>query len=350
EILSLPPAQGPLSSRMSLRPRDLFSLPSSWNLGLGIITLLFLSIMNGFGTKYGGSIQVITTVCKFVPILLIIVFGLWKGNEQVLSVGSGVTEHLGMGAAMLATLFAYDGWMLVGFVAGEMKNPAKHLPIAIIGGLSIVTAAYVIINIAMLHVLPAPEIVTLGTKAAGTAATRLLGNMGGKLVTIGILISIFGCLNGKILAFPRIAYAMASRKQLPFSKWLSKVSGKSGVPVVAMCFEVSLAIIVMIFSDPDYLSNMAIFAVYLFYILSFVAVFVMRRREPNYSSYKVPLYPVVPLVAIIGSLFVVLTTLVNEFGDSMLAIGITLIGLPVYYYIHYKKNDLQDSGLRGNGR
>ncbi|MCL6457356.1 MAG: amino acid permease [Gorillibacterium sp.] len=339
-IIYGPAIIGALGLYFGLLLGDLFSLPTSWNLGLGIVTVLFLTIMNGLGTKYGGSIQVITTVCKFVHILLIIIFGLWKGNEQVLSVGSGVTAHLGMGAAMLATLFAYDGWMLVGFVAGEMKNPSKHLPIAIIGGLSIVTITYVIINIAMLHVMPAPEIVTLGTKAAGTAATRLLGNMGGKLVTVGILISIFGCLNGKILAFPRIAYAMALRKQLPFSNLLAKVSAKSGVPFAAMWFEVVLALIVMLFSNPDYLSDMAIFAVYLFYILSFIAVFVMRKREPNFSTYKVPLYPVIPLIAIVGSLFIVLTTLVNEFGDSMLAIGITLIGLPVYYYIHYKKSKL----------
>lgn len=339
---------GALGLYFGLLLGDLFALPTSWNLGLGILTVLFLAVMNGFGTKYGGTIQVVTTVCKFVPIIMIIIFGLTMGNEQVLAVGSGSTERLGMGAAMLATLFAYDGWMLVGFVAGEMKNPSKHLPIAIVGGLSIVTAAYVIINVAMLHVIPAPEMVTLGTKAAGTAATRLLGPMGGKLVTIGILISIFGCLNGKILAFPRIAYAMAARKQLPFSRLLSKVSPRSGVPVVAMCFEVALALLVMVFSNPDYLSDMAVFAVYLFYILSFIAVFVLRKREPNFTTYRVPLYPVVPLIAILGSLFIVGTTLVNSFGDAMVAIGITLIGLPVYAYIH-RKSGPEGSGLSGGG-
>jgi APA family basic amino acid/polyamine antiporter len=88
--------------------------------------------------------------------------------------------------------------------------------------------------------------------------------------------------------------------------------------------------------------------VYLFYILSFIAVFVLRKREPNFTTYRVPLYPVVPLIAILGSLFVVGTTLMNEFGEAMLAIGITLIGLPVYAYIH-RNSGPQGSGLSGGG-
>jgi len=332
-IIYGPAIIGALGLYFGLLLGDLFSLSEAWYLPLGIGAVLFLSVMNSLGTKYGGSIQVLTTIAKFMPILLIIVMGLWKGNEQVLAMGSGSAVHTGMGAAMLATLFAYDGWMLVGFVAGEMKNPAKHLPLAIVGGLSIVTAAYVIINIAMLHVLPAEEIVTLGPKAAGTAATSLMGGLGGKIVSIGILISIFGCLNGKILAFPRIVLAMAERKQLPFSKFLSTISAKSGVPIAALGLEVTLAILVMILSNPDYLSDMATFAVYLFYIFSFIAVFVLRKKDPAGGSYRVPLYPVVPLIAIIGSLFVVTSTLFNAFGDCMLAIGVTLVGLPIYYYI-----------------
>lgn len=336
-IIYGPAIIGALGLYFGLLLGDLFSLSETWYLPLGITTVLFLSVMNSFGTKYGGSIQVITTVAKFMPILLIIVMGLWKGNEQVLAMSSGSAVHTGMGAAMLATLFAYDGWMLVGFVAGEMKNPAKHLPLAIIGGLSIVTATYIIINVAMLHVLPAEEIVNLGTKAAGTAANNLLGPFGGKIVSIGILISIFGCLNGKILAFPRIALAMAQRKQLPFSRFLSTISAKSGVPVAALGLEITLAILVMILSDPDYLSDMAIFSVYIFYIFSFIAVFVLRKRDPEGGSYRVPLYPVIPLVAILGSLFVVVSTLFSAFGDCMLAIGITLIGLPIYYVIQRKQ-------------
>lgn len=336
-IIYGPAIIGALGLYFGLLLGDLFSLAHSWYLPLGIAAVLFLSIMNGFGTKYGGSIQVITTVAKFMPILLIIVLGLWKGNEQVLGAGSGSVAHAGMGAAMLATLFAYDGWMLVGFVAGEMKNPAKHLPLAIVGGLSIVTAAYVIINVAMLHVLPASEIVDLGTKAAGTAATGLMGAFGGKIVSIGILISIFGCLNGKILAFPRIALAMAQRGQLPFSGFLSRISARSGVPVAALGLEVILAILVMILSNPDYLSDMAIFAVYVFYIFSFIAVFLLRKRDPEGGSYRVPLYPFIPLVAIVGSLFVVISTMFSAAGDCMLAIGVTLIGLPVYYLVERRK-------------
>jgi basic amino acid/polyamine antiporter, APA family len=327
---------GALGLYFGLLLADLFALPDRWNLIFGIGSILFLAVVNGAGTRYGGAVQTVTTAAKFVPIVLIIVLGLWKGNEHVLGAGSGFTEQLGMGAAILATLWAYDGWMLLGFVAGEMRNPAKHLPIAIIGGLSLVTAAYLLVNIALLHVLPAEQIVALGTSTAGTAATMLLGDAGGKVISIGILISIFGCLNGKILAFPRVPFAMAERGQLPFSKLLCRVHRRFGTPLAATLMQVGLAALLMVASDPDYLSEMAIFVVYWFYILAFIAVFVLRSRDDGSSTvprYRVPLYPIVPAIAVIGSLFILYSTLQGQFADCLRAIAIMLAGLPIYYYL-----------------
>lgn len=316
----------------------LFGWNPDWKLPLGILTVLFLFTVNSLGTQYGGWVQTFSTAAKFVPIILIALLGLIKGNAVVWGVGSGMTAHMGMGAAILATLWAYDGWMLVGYVAGEMKNPGKHLPIAIVGGLSIVTAAYLLVNLALLHVLPAHEIARLGTDTAGTAAKLLMGEAGGKIISIGILISIFGCLNGKILAFPRVSYAMAERGQLPFSGIFAKVHPTFGTPVAATLLQVVIAIIMMVLSNPDYLSEMAIFAVYLFYVLAFIAVFLLRRRNPGSKRvYSVPLYPFVPLLAIGGSLFVIVSTLMNQFKDCMWAILVTLLGLPVYALLNRKK-------------
>lgn len=184
---------------------NLFGIAGEWKLIFGMSAVVFLAAVNILGTKYGGIVQAAATIGKMVPICLIAVLGLWKGDVNIFGMESGVSAQLGMGAAILATLWAYDGWMLLGFVAGEMKNPAKTLPKAIIGGLSIVTAAYLLVNLAMLHLLPASQIVTLGENSASTAAARLLGEGGGKLISVGILVSIFGCLNGKILTFPRCA-------------------------------------------------------------------------------------------------------------------------------------------------
>lgn len=333
-IIYGPAIIGALGLYFGLLLANLFYLSEAWYLPLGLGAVIFLATVNSLGTKYGGSIQTITTLAKFVPIVLIAVLGVWKGNEQVFSSGSPVMDQLGMGAAVLATLFAYDGWMLLGFVAGEMKNPAKHLPIAIVGGLTVVTIAYLLVNFAMLKVLPASEIVSLGTASAGKVAEILMGGTGAKIVSVGILISIFGCLNGKILTFPRVPFAMAERNQLPFSKVLSKVHPQSGTPVAAIVMQVILAVIMMVLSNPDYLSEMAIFAIYLFYIMAFIAVFLLRKRRPDLKrQYSVPLFPFVPLVAIGGSLFVVISTLLNQPADSLWAIGLTLIGLPVYYIL-----------------
>ncbi len=305
---------------------------------IGIITVIFLAAINSFGTKYGGIVQNAATIGKLLPIILIIVFGIWKGNEEVLNAGSGLTGEISMGAAILATLWAYDGWLMVGFVAGEMKNPAKILPKAIVGGILVVTAAYLLVNVAMFHVLPASTIVDLGENSAGRAASLLFGDIGGKLIAIGIAVSIFGCLNGKILTFPRVTYAMAQRKQLPASRFLASVSEKFGTPIPATGLQVVFAVILMLVSNPDYLSAMAIFAIYIFYIFAFYAVFLLRKRNKEKKrTYSVPLFPFVPAFAIIGAGYIVIATIFDNPRDSLTAIAVTLLGLPLYWYLNRNK-------------
>ena len=301
---------------------NLFSWDESFGPWIGIGTVLFLTIINNFGTKYGGFIQNLFTIGKLVPIGLIIIFGITKGNEQILNASSGAVVEISMGAAILATLFAYDGWLMVGFV--------------------VVMAAYLLVNVALLHILPASEIVRLGENSAASAATILFGPLGGKLIAVGIAVSIFGCLNGKILTIPRVPFAMAERNQLPMSKTFSQVSEKYGTPIAATYLQVVIAIIMMIVTDPDYLSEMAIFAVYIFYIFAFYAVFKLRNRNRDKKrTYSVPLFPVVPIFAILGSLYIVVSTILNDPLDSFTAIFITVAGLPVYYWL--ERNNKQDS-------
>jgi basic amino acid/polyamine antiporter, APA family len=317
---------------------NLFGMPASWKMVFGLVAVLFLGAVNSLGTKYGGMVQTAATAAKLIPIALIAIFGIWKGHGDILGMASGSHQPISMGAAILATLWAYDGWMLVGFVAGEMKNPAKLLPKAIIGGLLLVIAAYLLVNVALLHVLTASQIVQLDENAASTAAATLFGGIGGKLISIGILISIFGCLNGKILTFPRVPYAMAERGQLPASGLLSRVHKKWGTPVNATISQIILAVILMVLADPDRLSNIAIFVVYIFYIQAFIGVFILRRRNKSQlRSYSVPLYPIVPLIAIVGSAFVVISTLFDSPRDSLLAIGLAAIGLPLYWLLNKRE-------------
>lgn len=317
---------------------NFFGWAPSLKVILGICTVIFLFVVNSLGTKYGGILQTVATTGKLIPIALIAIFGILQGNGQILDVSSGVSEKAGMGAAILATLFAYDGWALVGFVAGEMKNPGKVLPKAIVGGLTVVTAAYLLVNVAMLHVLPANEVVKLGPDAAGTVATHLFGGLGGKLISIGILVSIFGCLNGKILTFPRVPLAMAERGQLPGSSLWSKVHPRLGTPIWANVMQAVLATLYMTIGDPDRLSDIAIWAIYIFYVQAFIAVYLLRRRNPNVKrEYSTPGYPIVPVIAILGAGYIVVITAINNPFDTLYALGITVAGLPIYYYLNHKQ-------------
>jgi basic amino acid/polyamine antiporter, APA family len=310
----------------------------AYKIPIGIGTIIFLAIMNSLGTKYGGFIQTTATIGKLIPITLIAVFGILKGNGNIFNMASGLTEKTGMGAAILATLWAYDGWILVGFVAGEMKNPAKVLPKAIIGGLTVVMIAYLTVNLALLNVIPAADLVKLGPEGAGTAANILFGDVGGKIISIGIMVSIFGCLNGKILAFPRVPLAMAERGHLPHSGLFAKVNEKLGTPINAIFMQVVLAILLMTVGDPDRLSDIAIFAIYLFYFLAFYAVFILRKKnKAEERPYSVPGFPVVPIVAMVGTAFIVISTIMNNPVDTFYALAITVAGLPLYWYKCRKK-------------
>lgn len=314
---------------------DLVGWSETGKLFVGVSSVLFLFILNVIGTNLGGFIQSLLTVAKLVPIAMIAVFGIWHGDSHITGMSSGNSQSISMGAAVLATLWAYDGWMNVGFMAGEMKNPSKTLPKAIITGIAAVMIAYLSVNVALLHVLPASKIVELGPNAAHTAASILFGDIGGKLIAIGILISIFGCLNGKIMTFPRISFAMAEDRLFPGAKWLSKVHPKFQTPLYASLFETVLAILFMLVGNPDRLSDIAIFVVFLFYGLAFYAVFLIRKKEDGRqnSLYKVPLYPLTPIVAIVGTLYIVGSTLVDKPIDSFLSILVALAGVPLYKYL-----------------
>src|SRR5699024_4940835 len=183
---------------------------------LGVVILL--AVLNCLGSKTSGIIQTVSTVGKLLPLVLIMIFGFIKGSgdNAIITpmVAEGVSPMGVIGQLLIAVLFAYDGWINVGAIAGEMKNPGKDLPKAIIGGLSVVMAVYVIINIAYLLVLPASEL-ALHASPASAVAEKLFGPIGGKIITVGILISVFGCINGYLLTGPRIVYTLGKEKNIP---------------------------------------------------------------------------------------------------------------------------------------
>ena len=307
--------------------------------------ILLISVLNSLGSKTGGLIQTVATVGKLIPLALIIVFGFIKGSgdNAILTpmVGEGVSAGGVVGSLLVAILFAYDGWINVGAIAGEMKNPGKDLPKAIVGGLSLVMAVYLLINVAYLWVLPANELAQYSSPASAVAEA-IFGPLGGKFITVGILISVFGALNGYLLTGPRILFTLGAQKSLPASNFFGSVN-KNGVPANATLTMGVISVLYALTGQFNLLTDLSMFAVWSFYVLTFIGVFKLRKDQPNLERpYKVPLYPFIPMVAIAGGLFVVVSQLLlSGLTNTMISLGgvvITLIGLPVYNAVQKSNN------------
>ena len=320
---------------------------SSLVMPMSIGVILLIGILNTFGSKTSGTIQTVSTVCKLIPLVLIIVFGFIKGNgnNPVMSplVAEGISPMGIIGQLLVAILFAYDGWINVGAIAGEMKNPGKDLPKAIIGGLSIVMAINVVINLAYLWVLPASELAQYASPAS-IVAEKIFGPVGGKLINVGILVSVFGCLNGYLLTGPRIPYTLANQKVLP--AMFGKLN-KHGVPANATLFMAVLSVIYALSGQFNLLSDLSMFAIWAFYTLTFIGVIKLRKTQPDLKRpYKVPFYPVIPIISICSGLFVVIDQLfLAGMKSSMISLGgviVTLIGLPVYAVMTKKNSELEE--------
>ena len=316
--------------------------------GIAIATIVLIAFLNTLGSKMGGAIQTVSTACKLIPLALIIIFGFVKGNgNPIMSQMAGESVSIGtaLGQALIATLFAYDGWINVGAIAGEMKNPGKDLPKAIVGGLSLVMAVYLLINLAYLWVMPANELMMTETPATAVA-TAIFGAIGGKLITIGILISVFGTLNGYLLTGPRTPYTLASEKMLPGSNWFSKLN-VGGAPANSTWFIAVLSSIYALSGKFDLLSDLAVFTVWIFYIMTFFGVIKLRKDQPDLvRPYKIPLYPITPAIAIIGGTYVVINTLITQPVNAISGLVITALGLPVYSYMKKKNAQNENKDMK----
>ncbi|MDR2833408.1 MAG: APC family permease [Streptococcaceae bacterium] len=325
---------------------NLFDLSTGAIVPVALIAAISITFINFISSKAGGVFQSVTLIAKLIPLFLIIIFGLLRNGEVEFSllpqaVAANHPFFSAIGAGLLGTLFAYDGWIHVGNLAGEMKKPGKDLPKAITFGLLGVMGVYLLINAAFLMNLPINQIAG-NANVSSEVASMIFGNMGGRLVTIGILVSVYGTLNGFVMTGMRLPYTLAKDKLLPFHKLWSKISPKTKLPVNAALLQLTLASLMMIFSSFsadafNLLTDMVVFVIWIFYTLIFVAVFILRKREPDtHRPYKVPFYPLVPIIAIAGGIFILVMTLMTQLMLALTGVIATAIGIPVYFYMHKK--------------
>lgn len=307
---------------------------------LAIFIICFIAMINIISTKLGSTVQFVSTIAKLIPICVIIVFGLVKGQADSFSAAASTTSSAGLagfGAAILGTLWAYDGWVGVGNMAGELKNPKKDIPRSIIIGLTAIIAVYILINIAIVKIMPVSEVIA-SPKAASDAAVVLFGSSGAGLIAAGIMVSIFGALNGYLMTGVRVPFAMAQDKLFPFAKFFGKIDDKFGTPVNAFIFEVVLASFYVLSGSFEALTNLSMFVVWIFFVMTVSGIFILRSKHKSLERpYTVPFFPIVPLIGIGGGIYILISTLITSTSYALYGIGITLLGLPVYMFLTRKK-------------
>ena len=350
-----------------------------------ILAVIFLTIANNFSALVGAKIQNFATIGKMIPLAVIILFGFYKGTISnsfipilfpVIPHGlSGVSLFNVFTQAIIACIFAYDGWMFVGSVAGEMENPQKNLPKAIVLGILIVCVIYISINISYAISNPLNRLTDVaGIKNSGGIAAVTAQNLFPFLnktlvrilINIGIMISVFGTLNGYMIFGSRIAYKMGSQRKFLFSRTISKLSKTSNVPHIGMLWVSILSIFFLLldFLNPNVSGNLVELGTlgsWIFYILSFVAVIILRKTQPNLNRpYRVPMYPIIPILAIVGGLFAIYGGVLGDvpffkgeipidFSKMQIPFATTgffliILGIPLHYIAskYYKSDEIID--------
>jgi APA family basic amino acid/polyamine antiporter len=317
---------------------DYFSISGGQIFAISLI--LILSFINYLGILFGKWIQNVFTILKIGSILFFALAGLFIStgnhidfsiNPTSMSIGSILT---GMGIALVAVTWTVGGWEYVTFAAGEIKNPKKNLPLALIIGTVVILVLYIMINIAYLKVLPMDSLI--GELKVGEATAKSLYGPGiaGAFVVV-VIISMFGSLNGNILVGPRISYAMAKDK-LFFSK-AAEVHPKFHTPGNAIMIQGVWASVLALSGTFEELITLVVFVNFMMWIAASSTVFVLRKKQPELERpYKVWGYPYVPAFFIIFSSAIMINTFFESPQQSLMGIGLTLLGIPAYLY--WKKN------------
>ncbi|MDR3698233.1 MAG: amino acid permease [Candidatus Sulfopaludibacter sp.] len=318
---SVPLPIGPHGGPLDIRSGQIFA----------IVLILLLAWLNYYGVKLGGNVQVAVTAVKVALIAFVIIAGIGFGHPHAMSVGAiaPLTFH-GFIAALVAALWAYDGWNNVSMVSSEIREPQRNLPLALIGGTLGVIGIYLLANIAYFRVMTPAEVAG-GTRVAADMMRKVMDGFGANAVSIAAMISIFAALNGSILSGARVPYAAA--RQGLFFRAIGNVSPKHRTPGVSIIVLTLWACLLVLSGRYDDLFNLVIFASWILYGMTAAAVIVLRRKQPALPRpYRTLGYPFVPLLFIIAAVILIVSTAIDRPRESGMGICLILAGLPFYFY------------------
>ena len=301
---------------------------------VSVACILGLTFINCLGIRGGKMAQNCIAVAKAGGLVVIIVLAWVKGSRPirilraVLPASGHALPLARFGIALVAVLWAYEGWHVVSFVAGEMKRPTVDLPRALFVGSAVVMLVYLSANIAYYHVL-SPAAIQASSAVASATVKALFGSVAAVSVSVLILVSILGATNGMILSGPRVYYAMA--REGIFPRPFGRIHERYRTPTVALIVQGTWASLLAVSGSYQQLFTDVIFTAWIFYGLAVAAVLVLRRTRPNLERpFHVPGYPWLPLLFCAAAIGVVSSTITERPGGALLGIGLIAVGIPVY--------------------
>ena len=314
---------------------------------VAVTAILALSGINYLSIKPGSVLQVALTTAKLVAIaamvLLIFAFGGRAHHEMASASHAEQTVTLAAyGLAIAAGLFAFGGWHMVTYTAGETRDPERTIPRALLIGTVVVTVCYVLLNAGYLYVLPVSE-VARSTRVAADAVERVLGTRAGGAIAAVVILSTLGSLNGVVLAGPRVYYAMA-QDGLAFH-WLGAVHPRRRTPHLAIAAQALWSSILVATNTYRELFTRVVYTEWLFFALLAAGLFVLRRRGDYHPSFLARGYPVVPLLFIAAASGIALNQIWANPRGSAIGLGLILLGLPVYFVWSHQRSreDMADA-------
>jgi APA family basic amino acid/polyamine antiporter len=318
------------------------------NIGVKSLTILliwFLTYINHRSTHSADRLQILFSFLK-IGSMIFLVFGIFLFGEGSMSHFSQSTPYtgtvllLGIVMATSGAFWGYEGWNNITFMAGEIKNPQRNIPLGLLLGLFIVIVVYCLLNLAYIYALPINVIAT-SSFVGSDAATSAFGFGAGALIALMVMISTFGATNGNVLATARVTFAMAREKR--FFPAIAKIHPKFKTPGNALILHAVWTSLLVLSGSFDMLTDMLIFVTWCFYALSALGVMVLRKKMPNADRpYKTWGYPFVPIIFISVSTFFLVLTLYNDISNylngttplinSLFGLALTAVGIPLYFY------------------
>lgn len=324
------------------------------------LLIIVLTTINYLGVKFGGIVQNIFTVSKVVAILALVAMAfivpnvgnganLFTSTSSAVSTGGALALALAVAAALQGAFWAYDGWNNVTYIAGEVKNPQRNIPRALMFGMAIILVVYLLVNVAYIYVLPIDQMAQSKLVAADVAEKFFSG--GGRWIAAAVMISTFGTTNGTILASARVYFSMARRNVFP--RFLGGAHKRYHTPASSLVVQCVWSVLLLFSGTFDTLTNTLIFISWIFYAAGAYGIFVLRRKEPSTPRpYRVPGYPIIPAIFIVFALAYLVLTVYNDIVNYQTAVAagkpaiinsafgllLVVVGVPFYFFFRWRNS------------